>query len=119
MPHTAAPAYVCVREVRAPEAFVEVPSWFDDWFEETFPEPDGAGYTGRELARLLGRSTDTVYAALYAGALEGSRVSGRGWLIPRPAVRLWLLECNAANDVQVSEGTDYWRHRKGLLDAEA
>ena len=31
-----------------------------------------------ELARLLGRSTDTVYAALYADSLEGSRVSGRG-----------------------------------------
>ena len=106
--------YLCVKERRVRDAVVDVPSWFDGWFEETVPEPaQAAGYRAKELAGYVGLSPDAVYAALYDGRLEGLRASGRGWVIPRPAVRLWLLEC-AASNLLALEPSGYWRLMKGL-----
>jgi len=109
--------FLCVREVRAPGTPVEVPPWFDDWFDRV-PEPrHGLGYRARELAGHVGISADAVYAALYDARLEGLRATGRGWVIPRAAVRLWLLECAASNLFEI-EPSFYWRIRKGVVLAE-
>lgn len=109
-------AFLCVRERRSCDAVVDVPAWFDDWFAETLPEPEKpAGYRGKEIATHLGLSPDAVYAALYDGRLEGLRATGRGWLVPRPAVRLWLLECAASNLLGFAP-SGLWRVRKGLAD---
>jgi len=105
--------YLCVRELREPETPVEVPSWFDEWFDR-MPEPqDGPGYRAKELAGHLGVSPDAVYAALYDARLEGLRATGRGWIVPRQAVRLWLLE-SASSNLMALTPSGYWRLMKGL-----
>ena len=35
-----------------------------------------------------------MYRAIHDGRLEGIQVLKKGWLLPRPAVRLWLIEAN-------------------------
>jgi excisionase family DNA binding protein len=117
------PGYLCVRIRRRPDAEVEEPDWFRRAFE-ALPGPKGTahcegdvwGYRAKELAQLLGLSTEAVYAALYDGRLEGVRATGRGWLIHREAVRLWLLEEGTANDPDFGP-TAYWARRPAKRDA--
>ena len=76
---------------------LDEPEWFTAWFDEHVPEPEGTGFRPLELAAALGLGKDVVYRALQDARLEGIRVSNKGWLIPRPAVRLWLVEANTLN----------------------
>ena len=78
---------------------LDEPAWFAEWFAEAVPplERGATGYTPLQLAAALGLGKDVVYRALHDSRIEGIRVSGKGWLIPRPAVRLWLVEANALN----------------------
>ena len=76
---------------------LDVPDWFPDWFDEHVPHPEGTGFRPLDLADVLGLGKDVVYRALHDGRLEGMRVSNKGWLVPREAVRLWLVEANTLN----------------------
>lgn len=115
VPAAGAFAYVCVAERPAPGAAVDVPPWFDAWFDGLFPDAGSvAGYRAKEVADRLGLSSDAVYAALYDGRLEGCRATCRGWLVPGPAVRYWLLAHNSVNLLALP-GTRYDadHHRAG------
>ncbi len=80
-----------------PPVFDE-PAWFAEWFDLYVPaDAAGPGFGPLQLAALLGIGKDIVYRALYDGRLEGIRISNKGWLVPRPAVRLWLVEFNSLN----------------------
>lgn len=46
-------------------------------------------YRPREVASVTGVAPATVFAALYAGELEGYRL-GRAWLVPVDAVDTWV-----------------------------
>lgn len=70
------------------------PIWFDHWFEERFPA--GREYGPLEVAEALGVNKNVVYRALACGELDGIR-TGRKWIIPRQAIRDWLLERVAPN----------------------
>lgn len=63
------------------------PDWFEEWFSKTFTE---AAYSPRDLRRWLRMNRNGVYRALQTAELEGFRRGGR-WVIPRPALRSWLL----------------------------
>lgn len=70
------------------------PEWFDEWFDSKFTKEI---FTPREIAEMVGVDTQTVYRALRSAELEGFRIGQRIWVIPRPAVRQWLIERNAYN----------------------
>lgn len=80
----------------APRLVFDEPHWFAEWFDEHVPDA-GPGFGPLQLAALLDVGKDVVYRALYDGRLEGVRMANKGWLIRRPAVRLWLVEFNTLN----------------------
>jgi excisionase family DNA binding protein len=47
-------------------------------------------YSPTEIQRLLGIDKNRVYRAVAYGELEGFRNGGR-WIVPKPAIREWLL----------------------------
>lgn len=69
------------------------PQWFDTWFAEHFPRRH---YGPLEVADALGVDKNVIYRALAFGELDGIR-TGRKWIIPRQAVRDWLLERVSVN----------------------
>lgn len=74
------------------------PDWFPAWFDEFVPPTGRAGYAPQELAALLDLGKDVIYRAIKDGRLEAIKVSNKGYLIPRPAVRLYLVERNTLNE---------------------
>jgi len=75
------------------------PDWFASWFEKTFGPKEA--FSPQEVAATLNRSKNFVYRALRFAELEGIRLGKRSYMIPRDALRKWLLEQNVLN---VEEG---------------
>jgi hypothetical protein len=69
------------------------PEWFDEWFAKNFRE---AAYSPRDLQRRLRLNRGGLYRALQTAELEGIRRGGR-WIIPRPALRSWLVRGYSLN----------------------
>ena len=69
------------------------PEWFDAWFEKRFTEES---YTTENLPEVLGISRRRIYEEIGFGTLEAIRVGYR-WVIPRPAVKSWLLRRYSLN----------------------
>ncbi|AOY57202.1 MULTISPECIES: excisionase family DNA-binding protein [Desulfococcus] len=63
------------------------PEWFDTWFDAKFPEEE---YGPKDIRRIMGIGKSRVYRAIDSGELEAIRV-GTWWLVPRPALKAWLL----------------------------
>lgn len=64
------------------------PEWFGEWFGERFKRP--IDYSPGMVVRALSIPESRVYRAISDGSLEAIRTGGR-WLIPRPALKKWLL----------------------------
>lgn len=71
-----------------------VPDWFDEWFDTHFR--DGRDIVTPSMLVRLGIRKDQIYTALSVGELEGFKPFGR-WMIPRPALRTWLLKSHNLN----------------------
>jgi hypothetical protein len=69
------------------------PEWFEGWFGKKFREDS---FSPLEIAARLRMDKNRVYRALNYGDLEAFRIAGR-WVIPKPAVRDWLLESYSLN----------------------
>lgn len=70
-----------------PDCSIE-PLWFGSWFNELFPEET---LSPRDIHSRLEVPKDRIYRAINYGCLEAFRGTGR-WIVPRPALREWLLE---------------------------
>lgn len=70
------------------------PEWFPEWFDSRFRRR--IDYSPGMVVRALGIPESRVYRAIGDGSLEAIRTGGR-WLIPRPAIRRWLLEGYSLN----------------------
>jgi len=73
-----------------------IPQWFEDWFDEKFPrglEP----YAPLYIAKKLKVNKNVIYRALLMGELEGFRISSGRWMVPRTALKQWLLEKYSLN----------------------
>ena len=66
------------------------PTWFDEHFENMFPEDETYNYAPTEIATRLQKSRGFVYCALQNLHLEGIKTGS--WIIPKKAVYHWLLE---------------------------
>ncbi len=66
-----------------------VPDWFVIWFETEFGEIES--FTVGDLLRHHRFGKHQVYTALASGNLGGIKAGGK-WIIPRPALRDWLIE---------------------------
>jgi len=66
------------------------PEWFDAWFERLFGNKEV--YAPTEIAENLNRSHEFVYRALRRAELESFKLSPRTYVIPREALKKWLLE---------------------------
>lgn len=81
---------------------LDEPAWFAAWFDEHFPD-SGQPFRLEQIARALGLKYSNggiakpIYEALATGRLEGVKLGHRTWVVPRPALRVWLLENNALN----------------------
>lgn len=67
------------------------PDWFDPWFEERFPAQAQADYSLIDIADKVGVSQGIVRTAFREGALGGFELGPRTFVVPRAAVRTWLL----------------------------
>lgn len=66
------------------------PQWFNNWFNHRFP-PHRPSFGPLCVADKLDIDKNVVYRALACGELDGIR-TGRKWIVPRDALRQWLLE---------------------------
>lgn len=64
------------------------PTWFDHWFNTAFPDES---YSPADIRQILRMNKDRIYRAISFGELEAFRTGGR-WIIPKPAIRSWLLD---------------------------
>jgi len=71
------------------------PEWFDAWFERNFGYKET--YSPVEIARKLNRSPEFIYRALRRAELENFRLGSRTYVVPREALRKWLLESYILN----------------------
>jgi hypothetical protein len=71
----------------------KTPVWFPEIFEAIFHEPENYLYTPDQIAHRVKRTPQTIYNALGCFNLEGMKVGkNKGtWLVPKKAVRMWLL----------------------------
>lgn len=51
----------------------------------------------REVAELVGLSTQEIYRSIYAGELRAMRYRSRSWLISRADIDTWLTEQGRPN----------------------
>jgi len=68
-----------------------IPEWFEEWFNKKFPEHLDP-YKPICVALTLNIDKNIVYRAILNGELEAIKISTGRWLIPRDALRKWLLE---------------------------
>lgn len=73
-----------------------VPTWFDDWFKDLFPN-DQPVLKPSEVIQTLKIPKDRLYRAINYGALDAFRTGKRRWHIPRPGLKNWLIECYTLN----------------------
>ncbi len=64
-----------------------IPDWFASWFCAEFGETES--FSVRDLRCYFGKHQ--IYTALTTGSLGGIKAGGK-WIVPRPALRDWLLE---------------------------
>lgn len=109
------PGYQCVKIRPQPSEQEPAPPGFDAWFKDlpgpkllwrsqqvwgdVHPDESPMCYKPREVGALFGLTVEAVHSLLYSGELHGIRGAGR-WMIPRPAVRAWLLTPNWETGVQ-------------------
>jgi len=72
--------------------FTITPDWFDDWFDNTFKHE----FITPAILIKIGFKKDQIYRAAGDGSLEAFKPNGR-WYIPRPALRIWLLQNYSLN----------------------
>jgi hypothetical protein len=72
-----------------------IPEWFEEWFDRLFPVEEEP-YGPLLVASRLKVNKNVVYRALLSGELEGIKCIGR-WVIPRRALKKWLLERYSLN----------------------
>ena len=73
-----------------------IPEWFEEWFNEKFPESEEP-YKPLFVAEVLKIDKNVVYRALLMGELEAIRVATGRWVIPRSALKKWLIERYSLN----------------------
>jgi len=66
--------------------------WFDEYFNNLFPEPEKYNYTPDKIAKRIDRTSQTIYNALRSSQLEGMKLGkNKGtWIIPKKALYKWL-----------------------------
>ena len=72
------------------------PEWFEEWFSRKFP-PEAEPYAPLYIAERLRVDKNVIYRALLYRELEGIKPSPGRWVIPREALRRWLLERYSLN----------------------
>lgn len=73
------------------------PEWFEPWFDARFPPKETIDYTLIDVADRVGVSQGIVRTAFREGALGGFELGPRTVVIPRVAIRSWLLSCYCLN----------------------
>lgn len=66
------------------------------------PEPERIFWRPRTLAKAMGVSPATVYAALYSGSLRGRNLNGRIWLIEPVDAEDWIERMSTENVERVT-----------------
>lgn len=75
------------------------PEWFVKWFARNFEDKEV--YSPLEVAKALSKHPETIYRALRYAELEGIKVGKRSYIIPKDALKKWLLEFNVINVEEV------------------
>lgn len=65
------------------------PEWFEEWYRQNFG--DAAVVHPKELARVLGKSPETIYRYLRTAELESFKLGPRSYVIPKPALQKWMV----------------------------
>jgi excisionase family DNA binding protein len=71
------------------------PEWFTKWFSRIFEEKEV--YNPLEIAKALNKHPETIYRALRCAELEGIKIGKRSYIVPKDALKKWLLEYNVIN----------------------